>query len=176
MTKHAEGKKHTDGVNKRNNFFKVKEAPKIPTADSDEAPGTSSTTNVLELAVNTTDSTVAVIRWVLKCVESGLSGRSCDDLWLLMQTMFPDSHNAQRMQLGKDKFGYIVNHGIFPYLKKCLLNIVKKSDIHVFSFDESLNEATQTCETDVYIRFWNSAENEVKMRYIGSTFFGHGTH
>ena len=53
---------------------------------------------------------------------------------------------------------------------------MKKSEIHVFSFDLSLNEATQTCEMDVYIRFWDSLENEVKVRYIGSTFFGHGTH
>ena len=107
LTKHGEGKKHIDKVTKRNNFFKVKESPKIPTADSDEVPGTSSTTNVLELAVDTTDSTVAVIRWVLKCVESGFSGRSCVDLGLLMQTMFPIAKNAQRMQLGRDKFGYI---------------------------------------------------------------------
>ena len=29
---------------------------------------------------------------------------------------------------------------------------------------------------DVYVRFWNVTELKVNVRFIGSTFFGHGTH
>ena len=45
-----------------------------------------------------------------------------------------------------------------------------------FWFDESLNEATQTSEMDLYIRFWDVNLNKVNVRYFGFTFLGHGTH
>ena len=78
-----------------------------------------------------------------------------------MAVMFPDSKIVQNFKLGKDKFAYVVNHGLAPYFKNLLLAEIKKSNIHVFSFDESLNDATQTYEMDVYIRYWNSDEMEV---------------
>ena len=43
-------------------------------------------------------------------------------------------------------------------------------------FDESLNEATQTSEGDLYVKFWDVNENKVNVRYFGSSFLGHGTH
>ena len=53
---------------------------------------------------------------------------------------------------------------------------MNKSDIFVFSFDESLDQVAQTCEMDAYEQFWNVTELKVNARSIGSTFFGHGTH
>ena len=50
------------------------------------------------------------------------------------------------------------------------------SDIHVHSFDESLNEVTQTCEMDLYVRYWDVACSQVKMRHFGSSFMGHATY
>ena len=46
----------------------------------------------------------------------------------------------------------------------------------VYSFDESLNEATQTCEMDLIIRYGNNDAQKVDVRYWGSSFFGHATH
>ena len=43
------------------------------------------------------------------------------------------------------------------------------------SFDESLNEVTQTSEMDLYVRFWDVNANRVKNRYFGSSFLGHTT-
>jgi len=56
-----------------------------------------------------------------------------------------------------------------------VLTSINTSDIHVYSFDESLNEVTQTCEMDLYVRYWDATCNQVKMRYFGSSFMGHGT-
>ena len=53
---------------------------------------------------------------------------------------------------------------------------IKKSSIHVFAFDERMNSVTQSCKTDVYIRYWHSLDMEVKVPYLGSSFFGHGKH
>ena len=70
-------------------------------------------------------------------------------------TMFPDS----KMQYG------LINHGLAPYFKSLLLDSLKKSDIYVYSFDESLNYVTQTCEMDLYIRYWDIIDNQVSVRY-----------
>ena len=39
---------------------------------------------------------------------------------------------------------YAINHGLAPFLKSALMSDLQKSDIHTYSFDESLNEITQT--------------------------------
>ena len=44
------------------------------------------------------------------------------------------------------------------------------------SFDGSLNSATQSPERDVYIQYFELVENEVKVRYLGSSFMGHTIH
>ena len=53
---------------------------------------------------------------------------------------------------------------------------LEKSDMHVFSFDESLNDVTQTSEMDLYVRYWDVNASQVKSRYYGSSFLGHDTH
>ena len=39
---------------------------------------------------------------------------------------------------------------------------------------KDLNEVTQTCEMDLNVRYWDVACSQVKMRYFGSSFMGHG--
>ena len=39
-----------------------------------------------------------------------------------------------------------------------------------------MNEATQTSEMELYVRFWDVSENKVNVHYYGSSFLGHGTH
>ena len=50
---------------------------------------------------------------------------------------------------------------------------VRKADIVVLLFDESLNSKTQTCEMDVIVRYWDKDLELVKSRYLGSSFLGH---
>ena len=90
--------------------------------------------------------------------------------------MFPDSNIAKTFTMGRTKSQYVVNHGLAPYFKDILLTALKISGMLVLIFDESLNDATQSCEMDMYIRFWDSVERERKVRYLGSSFMGHGTH
>ena len=70
---------------------------------------------------------------------------------------------------------YAINHSIAPCFKSLLLSSINTSNIHVYSFDERSNKVTQTCEMDLYVRYWNVACSQVKMRYFGSSFMGHGT-
>ena len=90
--------------------------------------------------------------------------------------MFPDSKIAEVFSMGRTKSMCLINHGLAPFFKSLLLSELNRSYIFVFLFDESLNQVTQTCEIDVYVRFWNITELKVDVRFIGSTFFGPGTH
>ena len=49
---------------------------------------------------------------------------------------------------------------------------INKSPVYTLSFDERLNKVTQGCEMDLIICFWDD-DNMVKVRYLGSSFFGH---
>ena len=52
-----------------------------------------------------------------------------------------------------------VNHELVPYFKMLLQTILEKSEILSFSFDESLNEITQTSKIDLFVRFWDDTDN-----------------
>ena len=62
------------------------------------------------------------------------------------------------------------------FFKPQLTNDLEKSKIHVFSFDKSLNDVTQTFEMDLYVRYWDVNASEVKSRYYDSSFLGYATH
>ena len=60
------------------------------------------------------------------------------------------------LSLARVKSIYAVTHGLAPYFKSVLVSTLDKSDVHVYSLDEVLNDVTQTCEMDFYVRFWES--------------------
>ena len=122
------------------------------------------------------DCIKAEIIWTLKSVLGGFSVRANDDFNETLSAMFPDSKIARNFSMATTKAMYAINHGIAAYFKSLLLSSINTSDIHVYSFDESLNEVTQTCGMDLYVRYWDVACSQVKMRYFGSSFMGHGTY
>ena len=69
-----------------------------------------------------------------------------------------------------------VNHELVPYFKMLLQTILEKSEILSFSFDESLNEITQTSKIDLFVRFWDDTDKFIKVRYYGFTFLGQSRH
>ena len=83
--------------------------------------------------------------------------------------VFPGSDIAKGFKLGKTKAMYIATHGIAPYFKHLLKDNLNKSEVMVYSFDESLNEITKTCEMDLIIRYWNN--DAQKGDVLGIQFF-----
>ena len=69
------------------------------------------------------------------------------------------------------KLRYFVNFRIAPYFKSILVENVKGSLCYIVSFDESLNEMTQSCEMDLLLRYCNEVDYKVKVRYYDSQFF-----
>ena len=52
--------------------------------------------------------------------------------------------------MGPTKLRYFVNFGIASYFKSVLIESIKQSLRHIVSFEESLNDMTQSCEMDRY--------------------------
>ena len=116
------------------------------------------------------DVVKAEIIWILQSICSGYSNRSCEQLNCSLKAMLPDSKIAEVFSVGRTKSMYMINHGVASFFKSLLLSELNKSDIFIFFFDESLKQVIQTCEMDVYVRFWNVTELKVNVRFIGSTF------
>ena len=103
---------------------------------------------------------------MLKAVDNGFSVCSNNEINEVFSVMFPDSKIASQFRMARSKAMYETNYGLAPYFKTILNDNLKLSDIHVYSFDESLNDVTQTSEMDLYLRCWDD----------GSSFLGHATH
>ena len=190
LVEHSKGKKHSEALSKRNNFFSKNKRSvesniglniNSNTGDTgkdlpDNCNTTGGTQITLKSFVSRDANTKAEIIWVLKCVTSGFSNRSCDELNQVFTAMFPDSEIAKHFKLGRLKATYLATYGIAPLFKNELKTLIKKSEVNVLSFDESLNELSQSCEMDIIVRFWDNDSKKVQVRYWDSSFFGHARH
>ena len=74
-----------------------------------------------------------------------------------------------------NRLRYFVNFGMAPYFKSILIENIKGSSCYIVSFDESLNDMTQSYEMELLLRYFDEIYYKVKVRYYDSQFFGHGT-
>ena len=82
---------------------------------------------------------------------SGVSVRFNDNIGETFSAMFLDI-NFKDFSLNRTKSMYVINHGLAPYFQTLFIDALGKSEIHVYSFDENLNDSTQTSEMDLYVR------------------------
>ena len=86
-----------------------------------------------------------------------------------LQAMMPVS-----LHLGPTKVSYyIIQHGIYPYLKEVLVKELCNTEFLSFPFDESLNKQTQTQQMDIALRY--VYEGKSNIRYLTSQFHGYAT-
>ena len=121
-------------------------------------------------------ATKAEIIWTLKSVMSGYPARSNEDMNETLAAMFPEFEATKSFRMSRSKSMHVVNHSLAPYFKSVLKTNLHKADFLVYSFDESLNDVTQTTAMDLHVRYWDPIENRVKVMYYNSTFLGRGTH
>ena len=175
LTDHAKGKKRKEIIEKRKVFFKTSSTRTDEKKNVSNAKNDVESQKTLDMHLYNSDTIKAEIIWTLKSVMDGFSVRSNDELNETLSAMFPDSEIAGSFSMARTKSMYAINHGIYPYFKSLLLSSLSQSNIHVYSFDESLNNVTQTCEMDLYVRYWDITCSQVKVRYFESSFLGHGT-
>lgn len=159
------------------NIFKPSNASNTQSCTSGNSPSTS-----IEKKQNTSINTFVTknevldveIYWVLKCIKSHYSFKSCEGSSRLFQ-MLPDSAIAKQFACGESKAAYMCHFGIGPYFQKKLLEACTNVDYYTLLFDETLNQSNQKKQMDIHLRFWDSNLNKVFTQYLTSAFFGHGT-
>lgn len=117
----------------------------------------------------------AEILWSIQSVMTHKSLRTTGSDVSLFSDMFPDSEIAKKLQLQRDKVGYLIVYGIAPFFKQELLKKLNESEFFVIGFDESLNKVAQKQQMDLNVRFWDKETNEVCTRYLNSVFLGRTT-
>ena len=108
--------------------------------------------------------------WALQILVNNYSFRSSAGKGELFSSVFPDNEITKQFQMGKTKVSYLIYHGLAPYFKDRLLNVLNETKFIVTSFDESFNKVISNGQMNVLVRFWNTAENRVSTRYVNSVF------
>ena len=177
ITDHTKEWKHKDAVEKRKNFFKAGQ-DKQATGDNEKVVINDDRQSTITDIYSSSNSSIKTeIIWILKCLIGGSSGRFNDDIGEIFLAMFPDLKSViNNFSLARTKSSYMINHGLAPYFKNELETGLQKSEVYVYSFDESLNSVTQMPGMDLYIRYWDKTGNVFKVRYYGPSFLGHGRH
>ena len=80
---------------------------------------------------------------------------------------------AVSLHLGATKVSYIIQHGVYPYLKEVLVKELCNAEFLSLLFDESLNKQTQTQQIKIAVRFVYKGKSNI--RYLTSEFFGFAT-
>ena len=147
LVEHGNGAKHQTALGKRNNFFKPKRKnDENMQHDTTDTVCTSSNQTVIDGFVKNTENTKAEVIWMLKSVISGFSNQSCEGLSNTFASIFLDSKIAKEFVLGRQKAMYLSTYRIAPCFKSLLKSEADGSPILVISFDETLDQITQTCE------------------------------
>ena len=117
------------------------EIPKSPCATAGQ--------QTLGPCINIYDVVKAEFIWSLKIVDCDFSLRSSDHQSDLFSTIFPDSATAWGFQKGRTKTMYEITHRFAPYFESIPVDAIGRSDVYIYSFDESWNEVTQSPDMDL---------------------------
>ena len=116
---------------------------------------------------------VAHVVWAMYCVKSGFSNNSVDGYCGFLKPICQTDPVSSKLQIGRTKLQYVINHGLFTHFKQMILDEILKSPFMSVLFDKTLNESIQKSEMDIHIRYWNEGETKVTMQYWTSLFLGH---
>lgn len=187
LTSHLRSKKHKKFIEMKNktvikDFLDVTKpsVSAIQRETSDNASTVPAAAAVISKQPETLDSTVsrnehlrAEIIWALKVLSGNYSYKSCENINLTFQLMFPDSEIARKFTCGEKKCSYLSVFGIAPYFTKLLKDKAKSENEYVLLFDESMNQCLQSKQLDCHIRIWDG--DHITSRYYSSDFLGHAT-
>lgn len=142
------GKKHGDGVKRKNIKCKFSEAFSNTKISDDNQ-------QTLENTLSQSESSKVEIIWLLKCVMSRCSLRFSGDLGdtFIMCHVPWDEESGKNFSMAWSKSAFGVKHGLAPYFKTLLQTTLEKAEILSYNFEESLNEVTQKSEMDLFARF-----------------------
>ena len=77
--------------------------------------------------------------------------------------------------MSRTKMTHLINFAIAAHFIKTLIDELKSCDYYSISFDESLNETTQTYQMGVHVHYLTKSENQICVRYLDSKVMCHAT-
>ena len=105
----------------------------------------------------------AEILLLLQNVYKNGSFRSLDDFDTLLCCAFPDSQIAKKVSFSRTKASYVVSEALAPYLKKELLDDIKKSDVFVIGIDTATTSLQGLSKSlDLKIRYYSEKFKMIK--------------
>ena len=108
--------------------------------------------------------------WSLTASSAHLSNRQAEIVAKSFPYIFDDSSIAQKFSVGKDKLGYLVNHGLYPHFQELVFDSMGSADFFAVSYDESLNKIAQKTQMDIHIRYVDKKTGLTQTRYLNSEF------
>ena len=149
---HTEGQKHEKNLPSNCILKTVKKTffqPPRPKGNNSNNSIKQSQT-LVTLTLRNSEIIIAEIYWAFKSIYNFLLS-SGGDTKSLFTNMFPDSNVANSFSMSKEKFSYVINFGIAPYIRDMLVENVKRSTFFSIGFDESFNETLHECQMDFVV-------------------------
>lgn len=115
----------------------------------------------------------AKILWALNCCYSDFSVQSNNNNNQLFPAMFSDSEISVNFKMSETKIKYLIQFGIAPYLRDCLIENCSKVPF-VFFFDETTTSQVKK-QFDAYIQYFSKKEEAIVNGYTHSLYLGHCT-
>lgn len=113
----------------------------------------------------------AEILWALKTVKSNFSFASNDGNNQIFAAMFPDSNIVTDYQMSQTKCKYLIQFGIYPWIKEQMLLDLKGNPFS-YKFDETTTIQVKK-QYDAYVQFESKCFGDIVNWYCGSLFLGH---
>ena len=93
----------------------------------------------------------------------------------IFSLMFPKSKIASLYAMSSDKMKYVIQFGIYPYVKHQLIqDLSEPGTPFTFKFDETTTSQVKK-QYDGYVQFYSKNYKRIVTHYAGSLFLGHCT-
>ncbi|KAJ6639772.1 hypothetical protein Bhyg_12519, partial [Pseudolycoriella hygida] len=131
-------------------------------------------TTSLRITDERDETTKAEIIWTMKNVKSNYSGKSCDDLNLTFEKMFPNEPSCKEFTLAHSKLSYMVSECVGPHFRDIFLTDIKNSLAHyTLCFDETTNDASRK-ELQTPVRYYSERQKPIQEFHLETFFLENG--
>ncbi|KAJ6643983.1 hypothetical protein Bhyg_08948 [Pseudolycoriella hygida] len=131
-------------------------------------------TTSLRITDERDETTKAEIIWTMKNVKSNYSGKSCDDLNLTFQKMFPNEPSCKEFTLAHSKLSYMISECVGPHFRDIFLTDIKNSLAHyTLCFDETTNDASRK-ELQTSVRYYSERQKQIQEFHLETFFLENG--
>lgn len=144
----------------------------IPDSISAKTTNVSQEGFTLKLTDPRNEATAAEIIWTMKVVSSNYSDRSCEDIGITLQRMFPNNSTCSEFSLGRHKVSYMQTDCVATHLRDIFLLDVKDCR-YTLCYDETPNAASKN-ELQTSVRYYSEKKKRILHHHLETFFMENG--